>query len=507
MRAVIIATGEGPDLAPLTERYPAPLLPLVDRPFIQHVIEFLVGQGVLRFDLVLSHLPEKVESFLGDGKRWGGRITYHLARDASRPYRLLRALSLDEKQDEPFLLGHADRLPQVRLGQVQQIPVLFCCREETDPAAALQWTGWALLPPQQVAELPVDVEETGLANHLMTRLGADGRCVEVPPPLSVHSCAALLRSHRAVLNKECSGLLLGGRETSPGIWFSRNVVLHPTARIVPPVYFGENCQVGAGARLGPHAVIGHDCVLDTGAIVSDSVLFPGGYVGEGLELVGVIVDKNRLVNPRLGGAVTITDDFILANLTERRLSQGIANLMARVVALAALLVAAPVLLVCALVLKALRTGPVLYRRQVVRLPAAADERSWRTYSLWSFCPPAEAEGSQAHPGNMRNLLLRFLPGLVNIVKGDLGFVGVPARSADEIKALSHDWQTLYLRSKAGLVTEAAVRYPASPTEDERYAAEGFYAVTAGWLHDLKLLLSYLGRCLFGWLRRTDRQTT
>ena len=85
MRAVIVATGVGPDLAPLDERHPVPLLPLGDCPFIQHVVEYCIRQGVTRFDFILSHLPERIEQHLGDGKRWGSTFTYHLARRLVQP--------------------------------------------------------------------------------------------------------------------------------------------------------------------------------------------------------------------------------------------------------------------------------------------------------------------------------------------------------------------------------------------------------------------------------------
>ena len=75
MRAVLFCTGDWPALAPLNDRLPGPLLPLLDRPFLQHVVEYLISRGVKRFDIVLSHLPEKVEEALGDGKRWGCPIT------------------------------------------------------------------------------------------------------------------------------------------------------------------------------------------------------------------------------------------------------------------------------------------------------------------------------------------------------------------------------------------------------------------------------------------------
>src|SRR5438477_2620675 len=133
MRALIIATGDEPGIVPLNDRYPAPLLPLVDRPFIQHVVEYFANQGVRQFDFVLSHFPEKLEHHLGDGHRWGARFTYHLARDASRPYRLLKALDLDTAGGEPILFGHADRLPAVPLAKAREaaaaLPLLVGWRD------------------------------------------------------------------------------------------------------------------------------------------------------------------------------------------------------------------------------------------------------------------------------------------------------------------------------------------------------------------------------------------
>jgi lipopolysaccharide/colanic/teichoic acid biosynthesis glycosyltransferase len=97
---------------------------------------------------------------------------------------------------------------------------------------------------------------------------------------------------------------------------------------------------------------------------------------------------------------------------------------------------------------------------------------------------------------LRDFFLRFLPALINIAKGELSFVGVQPRTKGEILNLPHDWQNLYLRTKAGIITEAYVYYGENPTKEELYSAEAFYAVTAGIQHDLKLLIHYFG-CMLG----------
>ena len=503
MRAVLVATGDGPGVGLLEERYPAPILPLVDRPFIQHVVEFLIAQGVDEFDFVLSSLPEKIEELLGDGSRWGSRFRFHLAADSGRPYALLKRIGLEEERG-PILFGHADRLPCAGLAQTRRpvrvdAPVLFCWRDRSAAGEPLQWTGWGWLPGSSFAGLPGGADEDELGAYLVT---GKGSVVEVSRPLSVRSLEELLVSHRSVLSREASGLMLSGREVEEGIWLSRNVNLHPEARVIPPVYIGENCRIGAGVELGPNAVVDADCVLDEGCKVEGSVIFRGSYVGEGLELSDVIVDRDRFVNVRIGTAVSVVDDFILGNITESPIREGFSGTVSRAIAGLLLALAWPVLLVTALVLKVSRRGPVFHRREVVRLPVPSDETGWRTYRLWSFCPEAAAGGG------LRHFFLRFLPALIDIARGKLRFVGVSSRTKEEIRALSPDWRALYLSAKAGIVTEAYVQHGAAPTEDELYSTEAFYSVVAGVRHDVKVLIKYFSRVLnlFSASERGEQET-
>ena len=503
MTAVIIAPGLSPGMEPLNERYPTPLLPLVDRPFIQHVVEFLVEGGITRFEFVLSHLPEKIEGFLGDGSRWGCTFRFHLARDPSHPYDILETVRLGEDPG-PLLLAHADRLPQIDLAQTRpstqiEEPVMFFSPpiRTIDPSAensqdAPKWTGWAWVPADTLKNLPRDLDEEALESHLASTGQAGERSVEVSSSLGVRSYGDVLASQAAVLGKKFGGLLLGGKEADESIWLSRNLTLHPMATLHPPVYIGENCRIGKETSLGPNAVIGKDCVLDSGCTVTNSLIFPGSYVGEGLELDEVLVDKNRLINVKFGAAVSISESFILGGLSKANLGQWFAGIFSRFSAACLLLVLWPFLLATALVLRVGRRGPVLFKKETVRLPAQTDEVLWRTFGCLSFAPDHKERGKG---GAIRHFFLRFLPGLINIIKGELRFVGVKPRTIDEIKALPKDWQALYLNAKAGVITEAFINYGAFPTEDELYTSEVFYSVSAGIGHDFKLLSGYLGRLL------------
>ena len=85
MRAVLFATGHCPSIDALNKRTPAPLLPLVDRPFVHHVVETLAAEGISHFDVVLSAQSERFQEALGDGSRWGVQFNYHAVPSAKEP--------------------------------------------------------------------------------------------------------------------------------------------------------------------------------------------------------------------------------------------------------------------------------------------------------------------------------------------------------------------------------------------------------------------------------------
>ncbi len=161
MRAIIVATGASTELRETDEQLsthlaaslPNCMLTLADRPFLQHVVEYLIGRGFTEFDFVLSRAPEKIERLLGDGTRWGSRFHFHLARDPQRPYELLKVIGGDWPA-EPFLLVHADYLPRLAFDEaIGFTPCLFYPQPRA-PEDELEWTGWAWLTPAELTALP-----------------------------------------------------------------------------------------------------------------------------------------------------------------------------------------------------------------------------------------------------------------------------------------------------------------------------------------------------------------
>jgi NDP-sugar pyrophosphorylase family protein len=475
MIAIIVAAAKKSEMYGLDEHLPLPLFPLVDRPILHHIIDSLASQGVRRFEFVLGHLPEKIETYLGDGARWGCSFGFHLLPSESDP--LLTVERIAASLDDEVVLGRGDRLSDFQLWTAASATLFM--------TAAGAWTGWAVLP-----------RASGLYASLRSYVSCETRAhalafreVVVNRELSFENAPELLRSQHDLLSGAFRGSTVGSREKRPGIWISRNVSVNHTAKLLAPVYIGPSCRIGKNARIGPSAVISEGCIVDEQSSVANSVVAPRTYIGRGLELEDVIVDRNRLVNAKLGTAFLVSESFLLSGLARQKKPRMLHGLVSRLGALALFLLLFPIAGLTLIFLLLSGRGELVYER-ALRLPAANSAHSWKDYRYLRFRLQAETMA-----GWWTYFVAEVWPGLISVMKGDLFLVGVRPRSRQEVEGLSDDWRSTYLGSKGGLITEAFVMFGRAPSEDELYTAEAYYTATASIWHDIKLLRLYLSRLL------------
>ena len=68
----------------------SPLIPLVDRPFLQHVVEGLIDGGIKRIEFLVSGPADQIESHFEDGSRWGAKFEYRDVSELRSPYAPIR---------------------------------------------------------------------------------------------------------------------------------------------------------------------------------------------------------------------------------------------------------------------------------------------------------------------------------------------------------------------------------------------------------------------------------
>lgn len=472
MKAIIDATGYRPEAAPLLYYKPSPLLCVGGKPILMHVIEFLVQQQISQFEVVLNYLPEKIEKEIGSGQRWGIKVTYHLARDAIYPFQAICPL-VSHLGSEPVWLAEGDRLPHINSGQIKDFtgdkPLLFIFENRS-------WTGWGILPGSSLEGLSPRLAEEDLPKAMT------GRCLykEVQPFLSVQSLCEFKESNLRFLQDEhqLSIFPTAAKMVEPGIWISRGVSLHPTAKIVPPVFIGVSCQINADATVGPNAVIEDFCIIDEESDVVNSVVCKRSYVGECLNIQNCIIDRNIILNLSLETRVIICDDFILGESYPKHSFTWIFSLIERGLAALIFVLFSPIYLI-------MFYDHHLRRDVMLKLPANNDPLLWETISWETF---------ELNAGRKPTLLHRIfsrLPLLKGIARGEMHFVGVIPRHPKEAEKLPPDWKRLYLKSKIGVITSSDIE--GLEDEDSSYASELLYTTQKSPWHDLRLLCKWFIR--------------
>ena len=110
MKAMVLAAGYGTRLGDLTRRTPKPLLPLGDRPLLEHTIVHLARHGFDEIAVNLHFMPEQVRNALGDGGRWNVHIEYSEERELLGTAGGLKKMEHYLRESDAFLVHYGDIL-------------------------------------------------------------------------------------------------------------------------------------------------------------------------------------------------------------------------------------------------------------------------------------------------------------------------------------------------------------------------------------------------------------
>ena len=114
MKAVVMAGGEGTRLRPLTSNQPKPMVPVVGKPCMEHILDLLRKHGIEEVIVTLAFMPQAIRSYFGDGESLGLSIEYSVEESPLGTAGSVR-LAGTERLDETFLVISGDALCDVDL--------------------------------------------------------------------------------------------------------------------------------------------------------------------------------------------------------------------------------------------------------------------------------------------------------------------------------------------------------------------------------------------------------
>ncbi|GAB4235209.1 MAG: hypothetical protein Tsb0021_14670 [Chlamydiales bacterium] len=477
MRALVVSLGYNTNFYPLIQHLPTPMLRIIDKEIILHLVEFLAGQGILHYEIILSYKPELIEQCLEDGKKWGVTIRYHLSKSYETPFKIIIP-SVEEWNEESILLCNAETLPDLHLNSLFGL-----CEQEELPIFIMtpqkNWTGWAIYRKKCFASLnlgELNYEDLFIPNGY-------SKTVTSYPKYELKQLEDLRAANIKMLNQNKEALHFPSTTQLlvKQIWTSRAVSIDPTVTIHPPVFIGESTVIQAHSSIGPNVVIENHSLIGGQTMIENSIICRHSFIGEGLTIKDSIIDRDTLINLQLKTCVHITDEFILSEAETFQIRDSIFRFITRMTAALFIMLLSPFFLYGWLTHH-------LNRKKVVYIPLNANSSNWQVFYLLSFKKKNGSKSKKKEDG-----FINSLPMLINILKGHLHFTGLPPRTIQEVMALPKEWQEIYLKGQAGIVNLASVELDKNASSEEIFTSEALYVVKKSFFWNVKLFLRWLYR--------------
>ncbi|MEZ5216934.1 MAG: sugar phosphate nucleotidyltransferase [Ilumatobacteraceae bacterium] len=351
MKAVIMAGGEGTRLRPLTSNTPKPMLPVANRPMMEHVVNLLRQHGFDDIVVTVAFLPHAIKTYFADGSEFGVRITY-----ADEPVPMGTAGSVGnarERLDERFLVISGDVLTDIDLTEIwasherhgasatialTRVPNplefgVVITREDGSIERFHEkptWgqvfsdtinTGIYVLEPDVFDHIP-EGRPVDFSGEVFPQMLAAGKRLHGPVAddgywEDVGTLDAYLRVHQDVMDQRVSVSIPGFR-VSKGVWLGEGSEISTAAELIGPAVIGPGCKVEDGCRIGEYTVLGSNVRLLPDVQLERSVIHDNAYLGSGARVRGAILGRACSIrnNARIDEGAVLGDEVLVgANAT------------------------------------------------------------------------------------------------------------------------------------------------------------------------------------------------
>jgi len=352
MKAMILAAGKGTRVRPITHTIPKPMIPILQKPVMEFLLELLRQHGFDQIMVNVSHLAEEIESYFRDGQRFGVQIAYSfegsiidgdlVGAAIGSAGGLRRIQDFNPFFDDTFVVLCGDALIDLDLtaavkmhrekGAIATIVTKSVDKElvssygvvvtdedgrikafqekpSIEEALSTQInTGIYIFEPEIIDYIPPD-QEYDLGSDLFPQLVAKNApfyAVNMDFEwVDIGKVPDYWEAIRGVLSREIKNVAIPGIEVKPGIYTGINVAVNwDKVNIEGPVYIGGMTRIEDGATIIGPSMIGPSCHICSGAVVDNSVIFEYSRLGAGVRLVDKLVFGRYCVD-KTGAAIDV----------------------------------------------------------------------------------------------------------------------------------------------------------------------------------------------------------
>ncbi len=345
MKAVVMAGGEGTRLRPLTSNQPKPMVPIVGKPCMEHIVELLMTHGFEEIIVTLAFLPQAIRSYFGNGESIGANIEYSVEESPAGTAGSVRLAS--DHLDDTFIVISGDAFCDFDLTKLVEF------HKEKGSAATLalksvenplefgivvtdsdgrverflekpSWsqvfsdtinTGVYVIEPEVLNHVPTD-RPYDFSKELFPLLLEMGRPVYGHVVEGYWQDVGDLDQYRQANFDALDGrvgLNIPGVRLRGNVWLGEGVEIDDIDRIEAPAYLGNYCRIGADATVGPYSVLSSSVTLRDRARTVASVIDASTHIGRSALIENAIVGRNCDIRShvRIHEGVAIGDEVTI----------------------------------------------------------------------------------------------------------------------------------------------------------------------------------------------------
>ncbi|EDY39249.1 nucleotidyl transferase family protein [Cyanobium sp. PCC 7001] len=337
MKAMILAAGKGTRVRPITHTIPKPMIPILQKPVMEFLLELLRQHGFTEIMVNVSHLAEEIENYFRDGQRFGVEIAYsfegriedgELIGDAIGSAGGLKKIQNFQRFfDDTFVVLCGDALIDLDLTEAvrrhREIGAMASLITKRVPADQVSSYGVVVTDADgrvrsfqekpSVAEAASDMINTGIyifepevldfipsgqpfdiGSDLFPKLVAAGAPFYALPMefewVDIGKVPDYWQAIRSVLQGQVRQVQIPGKEVRPGIFTGLNVAADwDKIHVEGPIYVGGMTKIEDGVTIIGPAMIGPSCLICEGATIDNSIIFDYSRIGAGVRLVEKLV--------------------------------------------------------------------------------------------------------------------------------------------------------------------------------------------------------------------------
>lgn len=355
MKAVILVGGEGLRLRPLTCNVPKPMVPVVNKPFLEHMIDNLKKHHIHEIILAICYLPNRIRRHFGDGGDFGTNLTYAVERSPLGTGGAVK--NAEQLLDDTFVVFNGDVFTDLNITDMiayhrdHKAKATIALTPVEDPTAYgvveidaqgrvkrfiekpsresvttnLINAGTYVLEPEVLDLIPPDVY------HMLER-GLFPSLVEQSIPFLGYRSTAYwtdigtpedyLKLHHDILTGKAIAHFQG-KSIADDIWVEDGCNIHPLAKLTGPVVIGRDCTIEQGVRISGPAVLGNRCTVGQGTTIDEAILWQNVKLGKDAMVRSSVVGNNCVIGDNtwvVDGSIPSDDTTIGSN---NRLEHGI----------------------------------------------------------------------------------------------------------------------------------------------------------------------------------------